>query len=311
MQITLREILRPDKKSVVALGNFDGVHLGHQKLIKTAVSHAVQNGFLSCVYTFGEHPSNFKGGMNALINDNIERVEMTEALGVDVLCFDDFEKIKGLSCRSFCEDILVNCLDCEVAVCGKNYRFGCKRSGDTATLVSEMERLGKKVIVIDDVALSDGLVSSTVIRQLITAGEVEKAAEYLGRNFCLNSVVIHGKQLGRKLDAPTVNQLFPDEKIKPKNGVYICICHVEGKKYPGVTNVGVAPTVAEGDEPAVVCETHIIGFSGDLYGKMVKLEFCKRLRDEKKFPSVDELKKEIAHNVKQAKEYFEEREGML
>ena len=174
-----------------------------------------------------------------------------------------------------------------------------------------MQKLGKKVIVIDDVKLSGELVNSTFIRKLICAGDVEKAAICLGRRFSVTAQVVHGKQLGRLLDAPTINQLFPEKKITPKNGVYICTCHVDGKEYPGVANIGTAPTVTEETNAKTVCETHIIGYSGDLYGKNIKLEFCRRLRDEKKFSSINELKKEIAHNIAQAKEYFEKETGVL
>ncbi len=310
MQTIDRKNYSSDKKSVVALGNFDGVHMGHAALIGKAVSLALQNDLLSCVYTFSDHPSNFKNGISGLITDNCEKSEAVSALGADILCFDDFDSVKGLSCSQFCRDILVGALGCEVAVCGGNYSFGVGRSGNFLTLQREMEALGKKAIVLDCVQLSGSPVNSTRVRELICLGDMEQAAELLGRRYSFCATVVHGKKLGRELGSPTVNQFFPEKKLRPKNGVYISICHVGGKAFAGVTNVGTNPTVnSEGNHP-VLCETHIIGYDGDLYGKDVRVEFCKRLRDEKKFPSLDALKNEIAGNVRQAKDYFE-REKLL
>lgn len=299
-----------DKKSVVALGNFDGVHKGHAALIGKAVSLAAENGLLSCVYTFSDHPSNFKNGISGLITDNREKADAVACLGADILCFDDFESVKNFSCERFCREILVEALGCEIAVCGSNYSFGAERSGDFLTLKSVMESLGKKAVVLDCVKLAGSPVNSTHVRELICLGEVDKAAELIGRRYSFDGIVVHGKKLGRELGSPTVNQFFPEKKLRPKNGVYVSLCYVEDKKYAGVTNVGTNPTVNSENTSSVLCETHIIGYSGDLYGKNVRVEFCKRLRDEKKFPSLDALKSEILANIEQAKEYFE-REKLL
>lgn len=307
MQTTNRENYTPVKKSVVALGNFDGVHLGHATLIETAVALAKEHGLSCCVYTFSAHPANFKNGINSIITDNREKESIISSLGADVLCLDDFEAVKGFSCREFCEEILVNSLGCEIAVCGDNYGFGANRSGNFETLKSEMEALSKKAVVIECLKLSDVTVNSTLIRELICGGEVDKAAELLGRRYSFSSMVLHGKQLGRLLGSPTVNQIIPDKKLIPKNGVYITVCYADGKKYAGVTNVGKNPTVNDENAPTL-CETHLVGYEGDLYGKDVRIEFCKRLRDEKKFPSLDALKEEISRNVVQALEYFKEEE---
>lgn len=306
MQIIYRKNYSSDKKSVVALGNFDGVHKGHAALIGKAVALAAENDLLSCVYTFSDHPSNFKNGINGIITDNDEKAEIIAELGADALCFDDFDSVKELSCESFCRDILVNAFGCEIAVCGSNYSFGAGRTGDFSVLKKEMEALGKKAVVIDCVKSSGALVNSTHVRELICQGEMEQVTDLLGRRYSFSSTVIHGKQLGRELGSPTANQLFPEKKLRPKNGVYISLCHLDDKYFAGVTNVGINPTVNSVDSGAqVLCETHIIGYDGDLYGKDIRVEFCKRLRDEKKFPSLDALKREISLNVSQAKEYFE------
>ena len=310
MQINDRKTYIPTKKSVVALGNFDGIHLGHVALINKAVAFANESGLLSCVYTFSDHPSNFKNGINGIITDNSEKAQILSELRADLLCLDDFDMVKDLSCRQFCEEILVKGLGCEIAVCGDNYSFGAGRSGNADTLKRVMEDLGKKVVVLDCVSKCGDCINSTHVRELICEGKMEEASELLGRRYSFYSEVVHGKKLGRVLGSPTINQFFPEKKLRPKNGVYISLCSFDGKKYAGVTNVGVNPTVNDGVNAPVLCETHIIGFDGDLYGKEVRIEFCRHLRDEKKFPSLDELKKEILHNVSQAKEYFE-RETLL
>ena len=307
MQTTNRKNYNSAKKSVVALGNFDGVHLGHAALIEKTVALANDCGFSSCVYTFSSHPGNFKNGINSIITTNDEKESVISSFGVDFLCFDEFEAVKGLSCRQFCKEILVDALGCEIAVCGDNYSFGANRAGNFETLKREMEALGKKAVSIECVKLCDVAVNSTLVRELICAGEVEKASKLLGRRYSFLSEVIHGKKLGRELGSPTVNQIIPDKKLIPKNGVYISICYADGKKYAGVTNVGKNPTVNDEDAPTL-CETHLIDYDGDLYGREVRIEFCKRLRDEKKFPSLDALKQEIVLNVAQAKEYFEREE---
>lgn len=309
MQTINRKNHTPDKKCVVALGNFDGVHLGHTALIGEAVRLAKQCGLFSCVYTFSRHPGNFKNGINSIITDNCEKEQIISSLGADILCFEDFESVKDLSCRRFCQEILVDALGCEIAVCGDNYSFGAGGVGRSCDLVREMEALGKKAVVIECVKQSETPVNSTLIRKLICDGEVEKASALLGRRYSLCATVVHGKELGRKLGSPTINQLFPDTKVRPKNGVYISLCFADGKKYAGVTNVGTNPTVnSESSSPKVLCETHLIGYKGDLYGKEVRVEFCKRLRDEKKFQSLDALKDEIMKNMSQAQAYFEKEE---
>ena len=301
-------------KCAVALGNFDGVHKGHATLIRKTVALSREYGLSSCVYTFSEHPSNFKNGFYGIITDNSEKQSIIESLGADIFYLDDFDKVKDLSCEEFCRDILVKKLGAEIAVCGKNYRFGKNREGDCETLKKQMEALGKKTVIIDYVtADSHGTgeaINSTSIRRCISEGETEKAAELMGRPFSICYPVIYGRQLGRKLGFPTINQKFPKEKLRPKNGVYACLCTIDGKEYPGVANVGTKPTVTAGEsKPPVLCETHIIGYDGDLYGKRIKLDFYRRLRDEKKFSDLDELTRAVKSNIEETKKYFEEKKG--
>lgn len=302
----------PNIKRVVVLGNFDGVHLGHTKLINTSAQLARQLGIKNCVYTFQRHRHLDTPGFCGLITDNPEKTEVISHMDVDTLFFDNFNSIKNLSCEEFCKKILVEKLGCEVAVCGKNYSFGKNRSGDSACLKYELEKLGKTAVICDHVVDANGdIVNSTAIRKCILEGDVEKAMEYLGRPFSIFYPVIHGRHLGTQIGIPTVNQHFCKEKIKPKNGVYACVCTVGDKKYCGVANVGTKPTVTHDEtDPPVLCETHIIGYNGDLYGQQVKIEFYRRLRDEKKFSSLDELVFAVQENIKQTKLIFADREDI-
>lgn len=298
--------LPENAKCAVALGNFDGVHKGHAALIEKTVDTAHKNGLLACVYTFEKHPSNFKNGFSGLITDNEEKEEILRGMGVDILYFDDFEKVKNFSCSEFCEKILAGTLHAELAVCGKNYRFGKNRSGDSETLTLEAGKLGVQALVIDYVTECGKTVNSTEIRQAIVCGNVEKAADMLGRPFSISYPVIHGRQLGRQLGFPTINQQFPENKIKPENGVYACLCTVGNSKYPGVANVGTKPTVTDGEKnPPVLCETHIIGYNGDLYDKNVKVDFYRRLREEKKFSNLAELTDAVRQNIEETKKLFQ------
>lgn len=297
---------------VAALGNFDGVHRGHAALIAAANEIAARETRLSCVYSFREHTAMSSGKAPLLLTLPDEKEALLAALGVDVFMNDDFSAVRALSCEEFCRDILVERLHCEVAVCGNDFRFGKDRTGDCETLRREMEKLGKRVCVVDDVFDdTDGNekplpIHSTTIRALLAAGKVERAASLLGRPYSLSCPVIHGKRIGRTLGFPTVNQELDARKICPKNGVYACRCTVDGTVYRGVCDVGIKPTVNRYPNfQTLLCETHILGYSGDLYGKIVTVEFCARLRDEKRFSSLDELKDEIERNKCQTEELFD------
>lgn len=298
-------------RSVVALGNFDGVHKGHTELIKKAKEKAVLSGLPLCVYTFWQHPSSFFKGENILITNNSEKEKILESLGVDILYYEDFSEICDMSADDFCKDILLGRLSCALAVCGGNFTFGKDKSGTSAYLSDTLPNLGARALVVDYVDESGKIISSSSIREHILRGEMEKAAELLGRPFSIYYPVSHGRHLGTQMGIPTINQAFEKTKLKPKCGVYACLCYIDGKKYMGVADVGKKPTVTENTETApVLCETHIIDFSGDLYGKSIKIDFYTRLRDEKKFDSLATLILEIQKNIRQTREYFKNEKGI-
>ncbi len=289
----------------VALGNFDGVHIGHAALISRAVQYAKEHGIRSAVWTFSDAPSVIPNKSGAkLITSACEKLELFKSLGVDRVYLMPFEAVRDYSPERFVKEILIDECRAECAVCGFNFRFGKGGSGDSDALTHLM--LPRDCIVVPPVYVDGSLVSSSAVRALIEAGDVEAAAKLLGRRFFINQPVLEGKRLGRTIGLPTINQNFPDGHIIPKNGVYICEVEIDGREYVGVANVGVRPSV-KNDTHKLNCETHIIGYEGELYGVNVKTSFCRRIRDEKRFESIEALGEQIRRDGEAAKEYFSKR----
>lgn len=288
----------------VALGNFDGVHIGHADLISRAAAYAKAHGIASAVWTFAD-------GADALpnkpaahsITTTEEKLAQIAALGVDYAILESFEAVRGLSPERFVKEVLLAGCGAVCAVCGFNFRFGAGGIGTGDMLASLMAPLD--CIVVPPVYLGGNLVSSTAVRQQIEAGDMEAAAEYLGRPFSINFPVVHGKELGRTIGIPTINQQFPAGHVIPKSGIYACTVTADGRTYPGVANVGTRPTIV-GDNHIINCETHIIGYSGWLYDRCVRVEFGRRLRDEMKFGSVDALKVQIEKDIGEALRWLSE-----
>lgn len=304
MQVLNHKTLPDGKKRVVVLGNFDGVHKGHAKLIELARQSA--EGFPVCVYTFNQNTSPFKSG--SLLTTNEEKTEYIKHHGVDEIFFDDFSRVKDMTPEEFCEKVLIETLGCEIAVCGENFGFGKNRSGNAQNLSQIMTSFSKKAIVSPLYFYKEKAVSSSAIRELIISGNVSEATALLGREYAFTSEIIHGMELARKLGFPTVNQLFPEGKAKPKNGVYISLCTFDGKEYHAVSNVGTKPTVThDGKDAPIICESHLIGFKEDIYGKPVTVKFIKKLRDETKFDSLEKLSEAVKNDVLSAKKHFTEK----
>lgn len=294
----------PEKKNyAVALGNFDGVHIGHQKLIKALTGF----GYPSLVYTFYEHPLNvIKGDVSVrAINTRAEKEDVIESLGVDALVFEDFSAVRDMTPEEFVDSILINRFSAKEVVCGFNYRFGKKNAGDVTTLKKLLSNYGVNLTVIDEVTLDGTSVSSSEIRGALLEGDVEKANKMLGNPYFLKSKVKHGKALGRTLGFPTVNLDFEEGRVVPAYGVYVARFTFENEIFPAIANVGVRPTVDSDRKPTL--EAHVIGFNGDLYEKEVKVELLRKLRDEKRFSDVNELKEQVFRDIENAKNYFQER----
>jgi riboflavin kinase/FMN adenylyltransferase len=289
-------------QTVVALGSFDGIHEGHTALILRAVDYAKKHGIKSVVWTFSNDASELPGKKGVRILTTLEeKLSLIASLGVDFVVLENFSRVADYTPEKFVKEILICGCGAVCTICGFNFRFGKNGMGNCDTLRELM--YPRDCIVVPPVYKGGRLVSSSAIRLLIEAGEVEEAAILLGRPFSIKFLVVHGKQLGRKIGIPTINQNFPDGHIIPKNGIYACTVEIGIDIFLGVSNVGVRPTVEDGT-CGVNCETHIINYNGWLYGKEIKVSFYKRLRDEIKFSNVDSLKVQINRDIDAAIDYF-------
>ncbi len=286
-----------------ALGNFDGVHMGHQTLIRSAVEKAKEKGLASAVYTFSTHPKSLIPGAKPVKNIvyQDEKEALIEALGVDYLVNIPFTKeIMTMSPEVFVKFFLTDKLNVREVFCGFNYHFGFKGEGDTKVLRLLGAKYGYHVNEVKAVSVDGDVVSSTLIRNMIMAGEMEECSKYLGRNYDIGGEVVVGNRLGRTIGFPTSNIMIDESMVTPPNGVYTTYCIYNGVKYPSITNVGIKPTIGSFQKNM---ETHIFNFDKELYGKMIKVEFVKKTRDEVKFRSVDELSEQIAKDCNAAKAY--------
>lgn len=292
-------------KRVIALGFFDGVHLGHGALLRQARLRANELGCAASVMTFDRHPGEVITGKHMpLITSRSDREFLMKHLySMDEVLFIHFSRsMMAMPWQEFLEDCLLRDLNVCHVVCGWDFRFGYQGAG-TATLLAEYCReKGIGCDIIEQVSLDGTPIHSTLIRELLLCGNLEKAIRYLGHPHCLSGTVISGKRLGRTIGIPTANIVVPYGVLPLPNGVYATRVRFDGQEYAAVTNVGCCPTVSEG-APLVV-EPWILDFSGDLYGKEIRLFFCKKLRDEKKFPSLEALQAEIFRNAEETRAYF-------
>lgn len=282
-------------RTAVALGFFDGLHLGHIEVIKCAMQKAIESGLDSVVFTFNNKTLLPKFDHQKNIISYEYKLELLEKIGVDYLFAPDFAAEKNLSPDEFVDKILVGKLNAECVACGYDFRFakGGKATADDLTALCE--KRGIKTIVVPAVSLKGEVISSTSIRRHIMNGELEKANELLGYELTYTLEVVHGNNIGHGLGFPTINQYFPEGSVVPKNGVYKSWAQIDGKNYPSVTNIGVKPTIEEkeGEKRAVGMETHVIGYDGNLYGKHIRVGLRGFLRDERRFSGLDELKAQL------------------
>ncbi len=283
------EIEKIDLPVSVALGNFDGLHIGHCELIRQAKCSAMK----CCVFTFRDNPFS-----SPRIIGTEKKLELLSAMGVDYACVFDFSQIKDMSAENFISDILIGKLNCVCAVCGFNFRFGKGAIGDSIMLRERMEAIGKRVIVCDPVNFGGEAVSSSRIRDALSIGDIKSANMMLGRPYSVDYHVSRGNGIGRSLGFPTINQKYDESRVKLPFGVYICSC----MGHPAVTNFGVRPTVTDKNE--AFFETFILDYDGDLYDEDITVDFHLMIRPEKKFSSFEELSCQIALDVEKTKEYF-------
>ena len=297
------ESIKDIEASVIAFGNFDGIHLGHQEIIKKSVKSAAVSNLKSSVFTFSNHPKNLITGEMTVKNILYpgEKAAMIRELGVDYLfCIPFDEKIMTMDPMAFIDDILVDKLKMKEAYCGFNFRFGYKSQGTPVLLMQEGERCGFGLHVLAPYKVDGNLVSSSLIRELIAEGRVDECYKYLGRNYSIGGEVQVGNRIGRTIGFPTSNIHVDESMVTPSNGVYVTNCIHNGVKYPSITNAGIRPTIGQFSKNV---ETHIFNFDSELYGKHIKVEFLKKIREEQKFTDMDELKEQIRRDCVYAKQY--------
>ncbi|HEX3033642.1 MAG TPA: bifunctional riboflavin kinase/FAD synthetase [Thermodesulfobacteriota bacterium] len=302
----MKIIFDPEKSiefsTSATIGVFDGVHLGHKKIIGLVQRGAGQKSLSSCIVTFNPHPQKvIRGTDMPLIVPLRERFKLLEKEGVDItVCYTFTKEFASISAKDFVSDILVRKLKVKSLFIGPDFFFGKGREGNTE-LLKVMERdYGFETNVVSPASLNGEIISSTIIRKLIEDGMVKKAARFLDKNFSMEGKIKEGEKRGRKLGFPTAN-LDTDWELLPKRGVYATWAHLSHKRLRSITNIGFRPTFGEN---RLLIETHIIDFKDNLYGEPLRVEFIDRLRDERRFESVDALVAQISRDVERAKEIF-------
>ena len=293
-----------NRKKVIALGFFDGVHLGHQPLLQKVAERSHQLDMTPAVFTFDRSPREFVTGIPVPLLTTVEerrqRVMDLFAIG-DVIIAPFDREMMTMPWEAFVL-MLARKYQAGWLVAGHDFRFGHKNTGTPALLAEKAAQLGMGCDIIPAVTLDGITVSSSHIRRLLEQGDVEQAARFLGDPFSIQGSVLHGKGLGSRIGTPTVNLIPPANRLIPARGVYITRVWVDGQVFPAITNVGVRPTVDT--DGGITVESHILGQSLHLYGKDGRVEFLKMLRPEKKFGSLNELQAQIAEDTRQAQEYF-------
>jgi len=301
---SLENIKEPFAYAVITVGNFDGVHIGHQGLLKEVKKRADKMSGTSIVLTFEPHPLKvLKEKKIPLITPFERKIELIEKLGIDVvICLPFTREFSKVSAREFVEEILLKKIGMREIVVGYDYTFGHKREGNIDLLKKLGDELGFKVCILGPILVDNMIVSSTRIRNLIMEGELEKVKILLNRYYQVSGEVIAGHDRGgRLLGFPTANLKLVNE-VFPKNGVYVVEVIYNNKVYGGVTNIGFKPTFGN---DALSVETHILDFDQNIYGKKIKLNFIKRLRNEKKFSSIEALAAQIKRDIEEARKILQ------
>lgn len=279
-------------KTAIALGTFDGVHLGHRAVLDLPVDYK------KVAVTFTAPPKAVFSGKKELIITVNEKCARLKKIGIDEICLLEFNQVRDMTALDFLK-FLVEKYSPSFISCGFNYRFGKNGEGDTEFLSSFCKENGIEFNCQSCVSIDGVQVSSTVIREKLACGEIEEANKLLVEPFSFTAEIITGDKRGRTMGFPTINQKYPDELVKIKFGVYKTLVEFEDKQYIGITNIGIRPTY---ESNYVISETHILDFSGDIYGKEVTITPLLFLREEKKFSSLSELKSQIDADLKYIKE---------
>ena len=287
-------------RTVAALGFFDGVHIGHRRLLDRVAEIARSRGLVPSVFTFSDDARTFKPDA-ARLTDFSEKLELFRAAGIKRVYAADFPDLSGLSPERFVSEVLIGQLNVSVAVCGFNFRFGARAAGDSEALVRLMRKEGGDAEVIAPAILDGAVVSSSAIRAVLSEGDVVRAEKMLGRPFSFSGAVEHGRGYGRTEGIPTVNLPIPPHLAVPRRGVYRSRVTFDGMPAgcPAVSNVGTRPTFGENE---INCESYLLDYEGgDLYGRAVRVELLGFLRDERRFDTPEELYRQIERDIAAAK----------
>jgi riboflavin kinase/FMN adenylyltransferase len=295
-------ILRP---TVLTLGVFDGLHLGHQRIMETVVERARASGAVATAITFDPHPRAVLHPETAppLLQTLDQRLANFEVLGIEQAIVIRFTReFASQPAEAFLQDIIHDRLHAREVYLGKGFAFGKGRGGNIELLRELSERLGFFADEVDEVQIRGQRISSSRIRELLAAGRVNLARRMLGRPYGVEGVIIRGNRRGHTIGFPTAN-LKPHNRVVPRFGVYATATLIDGAWRKSITNIGVRPTFEDSQEPSI--ETYVFDFEGDLYGDVLRVRFLHRIRDERKFAGIDELKGQIEADTRHARNYFQ------
>ena len=294
---------RPKKTAILTIGTFDGVHIGHQKIISDLVAKAKKEDLCAVVLTFFPHPRMVlqKESQLKMIDTLKEKRQLLEILGVEILIIQPFTlEFSRMTAIEYTRDLLVNGLGISKLIIGYDHRFGRNREATFEDLKNFGLDYDFTVEEIPAQDIASIAVSSTKVRNAITAGEIKKANQYLGRPFSLSGTIVKGDKIGRKIGFPTANLYIEEKyKLKPQNGVYLVQCHWDNQKYFGMMNVGKRPTIS-GKETQI--ETYFFDFDGNLYGKKLNINLLEKIRDEQKYDSLESLGNQLHIDQKSCRE---------
>lgn len=289
----------------IALGNFDGVHIGHQRLIKILVEKCKLNNLQSCIYTFANHTLEIITGKEipSQITNICMKQKIFKSLGIELLYLERFNRdLMALSPEDFVRDILVDKLNCKIVAVGFDYSFGYKGQGNSDTLKEMGKKYKFEVCVIQPVIVDSEKVGSSIIRKYIKDGNIEKANTLLGRPYSICSKIVHGKGIGgNRLGYPTANILIKPSYLIPKEGVYATFVKINNSVYKGATCIGTSPTFGN---YGIGMETFIIGFNENIYDKFVEIQFIKKMRGQIRFDDIDSLIEQIRRDVNSVNTYL-------
>ena len=291
------------KNTAVTLGKFDGIHIGHQRLLN-CVKQFEEQGLETVVFSFLFPPSTLLSNteLSLIFTEEEKRIQLEE-FGINtIISYPVTKETLKMEPEQFIRDILVKQLDAKVIVVGSDFHFGHNRSGDVHLLERFSSEYGYKLIIFEKVKFEDACVSSSRIRKELRAGNMQLVHQMMGQPYFVTGIVTHGKKLGRTLGMPTANIVPADEKLLPPYGVYASRTIVDGKSFEGITNIGIKPTVSAKEKRLV--ETFLFDYHGDLYGKELKVELYCFERPEKKFASIEDLKEQMEHDTAFGKKYF-------